>query len=122
MGHTNGLSEMKSSKDQIIADPLLSELSDDDDDEEDSVEQIIYTASFQELATNNIQYETVIWLSVSLLLVLAWGVGVIMLLYLPMRRYVLRKDLSTRELYVTATEIVYKVFLYFWMIWMCPMR
>ncbi|KAI9109913.1 hypothetical protein K1719_018954 [Acacia pycnantha] len=89
-----------------------------DDEDEDSVEQIIYTASFQELARNNIQYDTVIWLSVSLLLVLAWGVGLIMLLYLPLRRYVLQKDLSSRELYVTPNEIVYKVsrpsFIPFW--------
>ncbi|KAI9110175.1 hypothetical protein K1719_019216 [Acacia pycnantha] len=115
IGHADALSEMKSLKDQIIADPI-SELSDDED--EDSVEQIIYTASFQELARNNIQYDTVIWLSVSLLLVLAWGVGLIMLLYLPLRRYVLQKDLSSRELYVTPNEIVYKVsrpsFIPFW--------
>ncbi|KAF7814679.1 putative transmembrane protein [Senna tora] len=113
----DGLSEMRPLRDQIIADPIA-ELSDDYDNDEDSVEQIIYTASFQELATNSIRYDTVIWLSVSLLLVLAWGVGVIMLLYLPIRRYVLQKDLSSRELYVTATKIVYKVsrpsFIPFW--------
>ncbi|XP_028769156.1 uncharacterized protein LOC114743338 isoform X1 [Neltuma alba] len=115
IGHADALSEMKSLKDQIVVDPT-SELSDDED--EDSVEQIIYTASFQELAGNSVQYDTVIWLSVSLLLILAWGVGLIMLLYLPFRRYVLQKDLSSRELYVTPTEIVYKVsrpsFIPFW--------
>ena len=107
IGHADALSEMKSWKDQIVSDPI-SELS--DDEEEDSVEQIIYTASFQELAGNSVKYDAVIWLSVSLLLVLAWGVGLIMLLYLPLRRYVLQKDLSSRELYVTANEIVYKVY------------
>ena len=51
------------------------------------------------------------WLAISLLLVLAWGIGLLMLLYLPIRRYVLQKDLSSRRLYVTCTEVVYKVYM-----------
>ncbi|XP_021767339.1 uncharacterized protein LOC110731747 isoform X2 [Chenopodium quinoa] len=65
-------------------------------------------ASFDELAENYINYETIIWLSISLVLVLAWGVGAIMLLFLPIRRYVLQKDIFSRKLYVTPVEIVYK--------------
>ena len=108
MGHAGGLSELRSSKDQILAEPV-SELGDDEG--EDCSEQILYSTSFEELASNSIKYDTVIWLSISLLLVLAWGVGLIMLLYLPIRRYVLQKDLSSRRLYVTPTEIVYKVYM-----------
>ncbi|XP_042964015.1 uncharacterized protein LOC122298336 isoform X2 [Carya illinoinensis] len=41
-----------------------------------------------------------------------------MLLYLPIKRYVLQKDISSRKLYVTPSEIVYKVsrpsFIPFW--------
>ncbi|XP_061339941.1 uncharacterized protein LOC133286530 isoform X2 [Gastrolobium bilobum] len=111
------LSELRSSRDQILADPL-SESGDDEDSEEACLEQILYSASFEELASSSIKYDTVIWLCISLLLVLAWGIGLIMLLYLPIRRYVLRKDLSSRRLFVTHTEIVYKVsrpsFLPFW--------
>nr|AFK35241.1 unknown [Lotus japonicus] len=114
-GHTDGLSELRSSKGQLLADPV-SDLG--DDEEEDCLEQILYSASFEELARNSIKYDTVIWLSISLLLVLAWGVGFIMLLYLPIRRYVLKKDFSSRRLYVTHSEIVYKVsrpsFIPFW--------
>ncbi|XP_024923378.1 uncharacterized protein LOC107434730 isoform X1 [Ziziphus jujuba] len=106
MGHTDGLSEHRSSRSHLFTDPG-SEL--DDDDTNDSSEQILYSASFEELARNSIQYDTVIWLSISLLLVLAWGVGIIMLLYLPFKRYILRKDISSRRLYVTPSEIVYKV-------------
>ncbi|XP_022870772.1 uncharacterized protein LOC111390015 [Olea europaea var. sylvestris] len=43
------------------------------------------------------------------MLVLAWGIGIIMLLYLPFRRCVIKKDIASRKLYVTSTEIVYKV-------------
>ncbi|MCL7028851.1 hypothetical protein MKW94_011299 [Papaver nudicaule] len=32
-----------------------------------------------------------------------------MLIYIPIRRYVLRKDFSSRRLYITPNEIVYKV-------------
>lgn len=106
LGYTDGLSELRSSQNQLLPD-TGSEL--DDDDTADSSEQLLYSASFEELAKDSIQYDTVIWLSISLLLVLAWGVGIIMLLYLPMRRYILQKEISSRKLYVTPSEIVYKV-------------
>lgn len=115
IGHTDHISETRSLKDQIITDPG-SESGDDED--EDCLEEILYSASFEELASNSVKYDTVIWLAISLLLVLAWGVGLIMLLYLPIRRYVLQKDFSSRRLYVTHTEVVYKVsrpsFIPFW--------
>ncbi|KAM5555174.1 hypothetical protein ABKV19_023191 [Rosa sericea] len=106
MGHTDGLSESRSSRDQLL--PYAeSELG--DDDSADCSEPILYSASFEELAKNIVKYDTVIWLSISLMLVLAWGVGIIMLLYLPFKRYILQKDISSRKLYVTPSEIVYKV-------------
>jgi hypothetical protein len=103
LGHTDGLSELGSSRDPLIAYPE-SELNVEDDEE-----QILYAASFEELAKNHVKYDTIIWISISLLLVLAWGVGIIMLLCFPIRRYMLQKDISSRKLYVTANEIVYKV-------------
>ncbi|KAJ0112509.1 hypothetical protein Patl1_00391 [Pistacia atlantica] len=115
MGHTDVLSELRSSKDQLLADPDL-EL--EDDEEAAYSEQIVYAASFEELAKNHIKYDTIIWVSISLLLVLAWGVGIFMLIYLPIRIYVLQKDIYSRKLYVTPSEIVYKVsrpsFIPFW--------
>ncbi|XP_047148161.1 uncharacterized protein LOC124820490 isoform X2 [Vigna umbellata] len=114
IGHADHISESRSFKDQIA--DSGSELVDDEED--DYLEQILYSASFEELASNSVKYDTVIWLAISLLLVLAWGIGLFMLLYLPMRRYVLQKDLSSRRLYVTHTEVVYKVsrpsFIPFW--------
>lgn len=102
IGHTNSFT---SSRDHLLPDTesLL------EDDAADNPEEILYAASFDELASHHIQYDTIIWVSISLLLILAWGVGIIMLLCLPIRRYVLRKDISSRKLYVTPTEIVYKV-------------
>ncbi|RLM97718.1 uncharacterized protein C2845_PM06G31870 [Panicum miliaceum] len=41
--------------------------------------------------------------------VLAWGVGVLMLLYLPIRIYVCRRDFRSRKLYLTPHAVVYKV-------------
>lgn len=115
IGHADHTSETRSFKDQILSVPVSES---GDDEEEDFLEEILYSASFEELASNSVKYDTVIWLAISLLLVLAWGVGLIMLLYLPIRRYVLQKDLSSRRLYVTHTEVVYKVsrpsFIPFW--------
>lgn len=106
MGHTDGMSERRSSQDRLLSG---SESGLDDEDTTDCSEEILYSASFDELADSIIHYDTIIWLSISLLLVLAWGVGVIMMLYLPFRRHVLKKDISSRRLYVTPSEIVYKV-------------
>ncbi|KAL6130881.1 hypothetical protein ACLB2K_069259 [Fragaria x ananassa] len=103
LGHTDGLSESRSSRDQLLP------YAESDDDTADSSEPILFSASFEELADNIVKYDTVIWLSISLMLVLAWGVGIIMLLYLPFKRYILQKDISSRKLYVTPSEIVYKV-------------
>lgn len=98
-----------SSKELLLSDPM-SETDGDEDDDEAVSRQILYVASFEEFASSILMYDTIIWISISLVLVLAWGVGVIMLLYLPMRCYVLSKDLGSRELYVTSSEVVYKVF------------
>ncbi|KAG5538456.1 hypothetical protein RHGRI_019133 [Rhododendron griersonianum] len=114
-GRSDVLPELGSSKNRLHS-GSVSELS--DDEEAGASDQILYTASFKELAAKNVQYETIIWVSISLLLVLAWGVGIIMLLYLPIKRYVLQKDISSRKLYVTPHAIVYKVsrpsFIPFW--------
>lgn len=76
-------------------------------------EAILYDASFKESEDNYVKYQTAQWVLYSLLLILAWGIGVLMLLYLPIRRYILRKDFQSRKLYVTPDAIVYKVNHYF---------
>ncbi|KAH9732100.1 hypothetical protein KPL70_010391 [Citrus sinensis] len=90
MGHADGLSELRSSKDHLLSDHELEveEYTDDDDEEAaNSSEEILYAASFEELASNSV-------------------------------KYVLKKDISSRKLYVTPSEIVYKVsrpsFIPFW--------
>lgn len=73
---------------------------------ENEGERVIYTASFEE---NLVQYETARWVLYSVMLILAWGIGLIMFIYLPIRRYILRKDIHSRKLYLTPNAIVYKV-------------
>lgn len=81
----------------------------DENDNLDEDERILYTGSFLEAEENFVKYKTAHWVLYSLLLILAWGIGILMLLYLPVRRYILRKDLQSRKLYVTPNAIVYKV-------------
>ncbi|XP_072956062.1 uncharacterized protein [Typha angustifolia] len=101
-GHVMSLHEKSDSDELLLADPVS-----ETDDEELSV-KVLYRASFEELEKSHAQYDTTIWVLVSLLLVLAWGVGLLMLLYLPFRRYVLQKEISSSTLYVTQKKIVYK--------------
>uniref|UniRef100_A0A1D1Z4M2 12S seed storage globulin 1 n=1 Tax=Anthurium amnicola TaxID=1678845 RepID=A0A1D1Z4M2_9ARAE len=72
-------------------------------------EAVLYTASFEEMEDNFVRYQTAQWVLYSLLLILAWGIGLLMLLYVPVRRYVLRRDFRSRRLYLTPNAIVYKV-------------
>lgn len=72
-------------------------------------ETVLYDASFEDLEDNYVKYQTAQWVLYSLLLILAWGIGLLMLLYLPVRRYILRKDFRSRKLYVTPDAVVYKV-------------
>ncbi|XP_015954828.1 uncharacterized protein LOC107479203 [Arachis duranensis] len=72
-------------------------------------EAVLYAASFVESEERFVKYNTVQWVLYSLLLILAWGIGFLMLLYLPVRRFVLRTDIRSRKLYLTPNSIVYKV-------------
>ncbi|GAV70950.1 hypothetical protein CFOL_v3_14447 [Cephalotus follicularis] len=72
-------------------------------------ETVLYTASFEETELNYVKYQTAQWVIYSLLLILAWGIGFFMLLYLPIRRYIVRNDIRSTKLYLTPNAIVYKV-------------
>lgn len=75
-------------------------------------ETILYNASFAEMEDKYIKYKTTWWVLTSLLLVLAWGIRLLMLIYIPILRYGLRKDFRSRKLYVTPNTVVYKVKFY----------
>ncbi|KAF5956479.1 hypothetical protein HYC85_003704 [Camellia sinensis] len=71
-------------------------------------EEVIYSASFEETEEKFVKYQTAQWVLYSLLLILAWGIGLFMLIYIPVRRYILRKDIRSRKLFITQNAIVYK--------------
>lgn len=79
------------------------------EENEGDEETVLYAASFREVEDNFVKYETLQWVLYSVLLLLAWGVGLLMLLYLPVRRFILRKDIRSRTLCLTPNAIVYKV-------------
>ncbi|CAJ1975728.1 unnamed protein product [Sphenostylis stenocarpa] len=79
------------------------------EENESDAEAVLYAASFREMEQNFVKYQTVQWVLYSVLLILAWGIGFLMLLYLPVRRFILRKDIRSRTLYLTPNTIVYKV-------------
>ncbi|OMO67133.1 hypothetical protein CCACVL1_20768 [Corchorus capsularis] len=88
---------------------LLPESVNGEEETEADDESVLYSASFGEMEENFIKFQTAQWVLYSLLLVLVWGLGLFMLLYIPVRRYILRKDIRSRKLYLTPNSIVYKV-------------
>lgn len=79
------------------------------EEEEEEGETVLYTASFEEMEERFVQYQTARWVLYSLLLILAWGIGLLMLLYLPLRIHICRKEFRSKKLYLTPDAIVYKV-------------
>lgn len=90
---------------RLLTDPV----SQTEDEESGEFGRIVYQASFEEMENSYVNYDTVQWILISLVLILVYGVGLLMLLYVPIRRYVVRQDIRTRKLYVTTNAIVYKV-------------
>ncbi|KAL5206865.1 hypothetical protein ABZP36_035074 [Zizania latifolia] len=72
-------------------------------------DEILYDASFGEMEDNFVKYHIARWILLAILLILAWGVGLLMLLYLPVWIYVCRRDFHSRKLCLTPHAIVYKV-------------
>lgn len=97
------------SRDEVVEIDSLEKGLLSDNGMEREADDVLYTASFQEKEDNFVQYQTAQWVLYSLLLILAWGIGLFMLLYLPVRRYILRKDIRSRKLFLTPNAIVYKV-------------
>ncbi|XP_024959315.1 uncharacterized protein LOC112500193 isoform X2 [Cynara cardunculus var. scolymus] len=88
---------------------LLSDTREGNDCEDEDEEPILFSASFEEAEDDFIKLKTTQWILYSLLLILAWGFGFIMFLYIPVRRCILRRMMRSRKLYVTPNAIVYKV-------------
>ncbi|RXH74837.1 hypothetical protein DVH24_029558 [Malus domestica] len=99
---------MATGNDVVEIDSLEKGLLSETATEAEAEEAVLYSASFQEMEENFVKYQTAQWLLYSALLILAWGVGIFMLLYLPVRRHILRKDIRSRKLYLTPNAIVYK--------------
>ncbi|RZC89951.1 hypothetical protein C5167_029016 [Papaver somniferum] len=78
-------------------------------EDEDDERVVLYSASFAEMEEIYVKYQTIQWVLYSLLLVLAWGIGLFMLIYIPISRYILRAEFRSRMLYITPNSIVYKV-------------
>ncbi|KAJ8750911.1 hypothetical protein K2173_016092 [Erythroxylum novogranatense] len=109
MGSGDEVVEIDSLERGLLSVPGSGSREDTETETEAEDETVLYTASFEEMEEKFVKYQTAQWITYSLLLVLAWGIGFFMLLYLPVRRYILRKDIRSRKLYLTPKSIVYKV-------------
>jgi hypothetical protein len=85
--------------------------SDDRTHEIEEVEhgQVLYRASFGPAAIEKyISYKTWGWVLISLCMILAYGMGIFMLIYLPVMRHIWREEIKKRRLYVTSESVVFK--------------
>lgn len=105
MDSVDGRSEAEYLEAQLLTD-LVSQI---EYEESAGSGKILHMATFADFERRFLNYETLQWIVISLLLILAWGVGVILLLYTPIRRYIMQQDFRSRKLYVTSDAIVYKV-------------
>ncbi|XVE97858.1 hypothetical protein REPUB_Repub03eG0055000 [Reevesia pubescens] len=103
MGTGDEVVEIESLERSLLPESVTGEEKTEADDE-----PILYTASFEEMEEDFVKHQTTQWVLYSLVLILAWGIGLFMLLYIPVRRYILRKDIRSRKLYLTPNSIVYK--------------
>ncbi|XP_022732115.1 uncharacterized protein LOC111286432 [Durio zibethinus] len=104
MGTGDEVVEIESLERSLLSESVTGEEETGADDD-----PVLYTASFGEMEEDFVKYQTAQWALYSLVLILAWGIGLFMLLYIPVRRYILRKDIRSRKLYLTSNSIVYKV-------------
>ncbi|XVF48848.1 hypothetical protein PTKIN_Ptkin03bG0221400 [Pterospermum kingtungense] len=105
MGTRDEVVEIESLERSLLPESVTGE----DETAADDDEPVLYTASFSETEEDFVKYQTALWVLYSLPLILAFFFGLFMLLYIPIRRYILRKDIRSRKLYLTPNSIVYKV-------------
>jgi hypothetical protein len=86
------VANMKKMEEVVEIDTLEKSLLENNDEEEEAV---LYAASFREMEKNFVKYQTVQWVLYSVLLILAWGIGLLVLIYIPIRRFILRKDIRS---------------------------
>lgn len=103
MGMPDEIVQVDALERQLLADLSSSDYNGTCEDE------ILYDASFGAMEDSFVKYHIARWILLSILLILAWGVGLLMLLYLPIWIYVCRRDFCSRKLYLTPHAIVYKV-------------
>lgn len=76
--------------------------------EEEEHGRILYRASFEEQCELYVSYMTWLCFFISLAMIIMYGLGLLLLLYIPVARYIARRDIQTRRLYITAENVVYK--------------
>lgn len=79
-------------------------------EEEEDLEhgRVLYRASFEEMEDTYVRYRTWALFFIGLAMIFAYGLGFLILLWIPVLRYIARQDLRSRRLYITSENVVYK--------------
>jgi hypothetical protein len=79
------------------------------EEEETELGEVVFRASFETFESNYVNYRVLMWVGFSTIMILAYGLGLVMLLYTPMIAYIARKDIQATRLYITSENVVVKV-------------
>lgn len=77
------------------------------EEEEEFGHDIIYAASFKRNANTYMFYASLAYMLICIPLILAYGIGLILLLWSPVLWYLNYMDITTRKLFVTSDSIIY---------------
>lgn len=78
------------------------------EEEETEYGEILYRASFKRCEEDYVNYVTVMYVLLSIVCILFYLIGIIMILLTPLVRYRARKGIQNRRLYITSENVVYK--------------
>mmetsp|Transcript_19333 Transcript_19333/g.45227 ORF Transcript_19333/g.45227 Transcript_19333/m.45227 type:complete len:261 (+) Transcript_19333:76-858(+) len=81
---------------------------DDDETEEFEHGSVLYRASFKEREDTFVSYVGIKIFWIALACIPAYGAGLFLFMLIPLFRYIARKDMQSRKLYVTTESVVYK--------------
>jgi len=70
--------------------------------------KVLYHANFSQNEDRYMAYMTMRFVIYALILIPFYGAGLLLLLYIPVYRYIARQDIRSRRLYITSESVVYR--------------
>jgi len=70
--------------------------------------KILYQTNFSHREEQYVKYKSMKFFLACLIMIPFYGIGILMLIYLPVYAYIARRDIRSRRLYITTESVVYR--------------